>query len=75
MKKMICGWIKHNLAERQNAQRVRIYKETLELLNDVGDVFISKIITGVETYILFFTFEHAKKVKDGSLKMISTQKS
>ena len=54
MKKVVCTWVPHNLTEQQKEERVRISKETLELLNDGDHRIISKIVTSVETYIPFF---------------------
>ena len=54
VKKVVCRWVPHNLTEHQKEERVRISKETLELLNDGGHRIISKIVTSDETYIPFF---------------------
>ena len=50
MKKLVCRWISHDLTEYQKAERIRICKETLKLLNDEGHCLISKIITGNKMY-------------------------
>lgn len=36
MENLICLWVPHNLAEHQNAERVKISNETLKFLNDGG---------------------------------------
>ncbi|PRD30964.1 UNVERIFIED_CONTAM: hypothetical protein NCL1_24807 [Trichonephila clavipes] len=53
-KKVVCHWVPHNQTEQQKVERVRISKETLQLLNDNGHHIISKIVTSDETYIPFF---------------------
>ncbi|GFX22554.1 uncharacterized protein TNCV_2784891 [Trichonephila clavipes] len=53
-KKVVCRWVPHNQTEQQKVERVRISKETLQLLNDNGHRIISKIVTSDETYIPFF---------------------
>lgn len=54
MRKIVCRWVPHQLTEFQKSERVRISKETLNLLENGGHRIISKIVTGDETYIPFY---------------------
>lgn len=54
LKKVVMRWVPHQLTDFQKAERVRICRETLKMLNDGGHRIISKIITGDETYISFY---------------------
>ena len=54
MKKLVCHCIHLALIEFQNAARIRIFKETLKLLNNEDHHRISKIITGDKMHRPFF---------------------
>ena len=49
MKKLVCRCVLHDVTAHQKAKHVRVYKETLKLLNDEGKRPISKIIFDDET--------------------------
>ena len=49
------------VTEYQTAERVRICKEAQKLLNNEGHFHISKIISGDETYLLFFRHSNPSK--------------
>jgi len=54
MKKVVCRWVPHHLTEFQKSERVRISRDTLNMLESGGHRIISKIVTGDETYIPFY---------------------
>lgn len=54
MKKVVCRWVPHQLTDFQKSERVRISRQTLQMLEHGGHRIISKIVTGDETYIPFY---------------------
>lgn len=54
MKKVVCRWVPHSLTQFQKDERVRISRQTLQMLSEGGQRLISKIVTGDETYIPFY---------------------
>lgn len=72
-KKVVSRWISHRLTEFQKTERVRIYRETLETLNNGGHRIVSKIVTGDKTYH-FTMCERTKKCGYGWMKMHNNYK-
>lgn len=54
VRKVLCRWVPHWLTDDQKAERVRICRENLKMLNDGGHRIISKILTGDETYVHYY---------------------
>lgn len=63
------SFLPYNLTEPQKANRVKISKQILKLLNYSGHRILSKIISGDEA---FFMFQLINEVKYKSLKINST---